>query len=93
MSARPLRGSLKRFRGRVSNALDLIEQVFVLRALVEAAENSDQPFAWWRGLILVVSMLVTSTLQSIGQHYTCNTGLRTGIKIKAAMSMAVFNKV
>lgn len=70
-----------------------LAQVYVLRALVEIAEKSDEYLSWWRGFFLVFGMLITSNVQSIMQHYTFTAGQKSGMKIKSAMSMAVFNKV
>ncbi|CAM6097000.1 unnamed protein product [Calypogeia fissa] len=70
----------------------VVSQVFVLKALVEVAANSDEHLPWWRGFLLVFGMMCTSIALIISQHYTFTAGQKSGMKIKSAVSMAVFNK-
>jgi hypothetical protein len=73
-------------------ALGSLLQVYILRALVEIAQNKDH-LHWWWAAILVVGMVATCMTQSISQHHCFTFGQRTGMKARATVAMAVFNKV
>lgn len=67
-------------------------QVYILRALVRIAQDTGS-LHWWWATLLVAGMLVTSSTQSITQHHCFTIGQRTGMKARASIAMAVFNKV
>ena len=66
--------------------------MYILRELVEIAQDTT-PLQWWWATMLVLGMLVTTTTQSISQHMCFTIGQRTGVKARATVAMAVFNKV
>lgn len=67
-------------------------QVYILKALVKIAQGTER-LQWWWAALLVVGMFLTSTTQSITQHQCFTIGQRTGMKARATVAMAVFNKV
>lgn len=77
---------------KVSWLVAVVLQVYILRALVEIAQNTDH-LHWWWAAILVLGMLATCMTQSISQHHCFTLGQRTGVKARATVAMAVFNKL
>jgi phosphatidylserine decarboxylase len=72
----------------------MAQQVYVLRALVQVAQNSDtEHLHWWWAMILVGAMMITSVTQSVAQHHCLKIGQRVGMKLRATVAMAVFDKV
>ncbi|BBN10831.1 protein MpABCC10 [Marchantia polymorpha subsp. ruderalis] len=71
----------------------VVAQVFVLKELVTEAENLHQKLQPWKGAMLVLGMLLTSNVQSVCQHWLFTYGQKSGMRVKAAISMAVFNKL
>ncbi|KAG0612580.1 hypothetical protein M758_6G039100 [Ceratodon purpureus] len=70
----------------------VVLQVYILRELVKIAQTTER-LQWWWATMLVLGMLVTSTAQSICQHMCFTIGQRTGVKARATVAMAVFNKL
>lgn len=72
--------------------LAVVLQVYILKALVKIAQGTER-LQWWWAALLVVGMFLTSTTQSITQHQCFTIGQRTGMKARATVAMAVFNKI
>ncbi|MCO5601044.1 hypothetical protein L7F22_055161 [Adiantum nelumboides] len=71
----------------------VILQVYVLKALVNVAKNEAGHFRWWWGMLLVMGMFLGSTTQSLSQNNLFNTSQRIGMRARAVVSMAVFDKL
>ncbi|CAM6123349.1 unnamed protein product [Calypogeia fissa] len=70
----------------------VIGQVFAIRALIWIAQT-NRHLQWWLATYLVAAMLICSTGQSIALQCTLSTGRKSGMKIRAAVCMAVYNKL
>ncbi|KAG0577462.1 hypothetical protein KC19_5G158000 [Ceratodon purpureus] len=77
---------------KVAWLVAVVLQVYILRALVLIAQSTGH-LRWWWATILVVGMLATCMTQSITQHHCFTIGQRTGMKARATVAMAVFNKL
>ncbi|KAL3697480.1 hypothetical protein R1sor_011556 [Riccia sorocarpa] len=70
----------------------VIAQVYTMRALVKEAEKGGS-IEWWRGFLLIFSMWATSVVQSLAQHWSFLYGQKLGLRLKAAVNMAIFSKI
>lgn len=62
----------------------------LLSAIVAFIQDNEDPM--WYGLLLAALMLLSSAVQSIASHQYFHIGFRVGMKIRAALVMAVYRK-
>lgn len=67
-------------------------QVYTLKALVTVADPGSE-LTWWWAALLVASMFLTSEVQSVSQHHCFTLCQRIGMKARACVCVAVFQKV
>ncbi|GAQ87187.1 ATP-binding cassette transporter subfamily C [Klebsormidium nitens] len=71
----------------------VIMQVYVLKGLVNLVSKKHQDINLGWGIFLVIAMFLTSVVQSLTQHHCFTGSQRVGMKIRSAVSMAVFDKL
>lgn len=69
-----------------------MNQVYILRALVEAVEDKDK-LTWWWGALLVLGMLSMNILSTLSLHMLIASSQKIGMRIRSIVSMVVFKKV
>eukprot|EP00850_Spirogloea_muscicola_P013866 SM000096S24895 [mRNA] locus=s96:433181:441538:+ [translate_table: standard] len=71
----------------------VVLQVYVLKALVRISEEPHKRLQWWWAMLLVFAMLATSVVQSVSQHQCFTRCQKVGMKARAAVCVAVYQKV
>ncbi|XP_024524379.1 multidrug resistance-associated protein 4 isoform X1 [Selaginella moellendorffii] len=69
-----------------------ILQVYAVKALVLTVEHPSS-MRWWKGFVLLLAAVVFPLLQMLCQSYLSVAFIRLGVQIRAAVCMAVFNKI
>ncbi|KAJ7297173.1 hypothetical protein O6H91_02G139200 [Diphasiastrum complanatum] len=68
-------------------------QVYVLQGLVNLAQDKHERAPWWCGALLVLGMFVASVTQCIAHHMCISISQKVAMKVRAAVSIAVFTKM
>ncbi|MCO5548564.1 hypothetical protein L7F22_036100 [Adiantum nelumboides] len=70
----------------------ILLQVYILKALVHLVETRSKNIQWWRGWLLVSTMFLAVTVQSIAQNNLFSLCQRYSMRARSMINMAISDK-
>ncbi|MCO5581786.1 hypothetical protein L7F22_035675 [Adiantum nelumboides] len=71
----------------------ILLQVYILKALVHLVETRSKNIQWWRGWLLVSTMFLAVTVQSIAQNNLFSLCQRYSMRARSMINMAISYKL